>query len=189
MGVTYYETRKGTEKRVRHDCFAAIDRVGGKWNGDDLGVADIIRYHAPIARPLTLADAEVYAQFVHQLFGPRAPFSHEIKGQSVIWTLKSKGLSKIKALVYLTTFRYVAELPQLTKALVQRCGAAKDIGARFKTFQRLHVESVKACGEAYNYGGHTLMYTSVHQNVSPTVFRARLRDPKVKSVEGHLAAS
>lgn len=179
--VTYHETRGKKVSRVKDICFARIQYPGGRYGGR-MAMPDIIRYHASISGPLTVADARTYISHLRDLFGSRA-FGARVKDKTVIWTLKPKGMTYAKALVYLTAFRYVSDLPKLTKQSL-RLRADK----WFKAFQADHLSDYQVCGESYTNAGHCLMTGVVKRSLDVQTFRARLRHKKISTVEGHFAS-
>lgn len=179
--VLYYETRGKKTVRVGDICFARIQYPGGRYGGR-MAMPDIIRYHAPIRGPLSVANARTYIGHLRDLFGVRA-FGARLKDKTVIWTLKPKGMTYAKALVYLTAFRYVSDLPKLTK-----CSLCARTGTEwFKAFQTDHLSDYQVCGESYTNAGHCLMTGVVKRNLSVRAFRSRLRDKRISTVEGHFA--
>lgn len=180
--VTYHETRGKKTVEVDDCCFAHIEYEGGSY-GPKIGLPDSIRYHAPICGELTNADVKAYANYLHGLFGVRG-FTLKIKDGEAIWTIKTKGMAYAKALIRLTAFRYVSDIPDVVK---KSLSSKQTLSKWFAKFQSEHVNDYKDCGESYYNAGHTLMSGTINPNLGVRAFRARLKNKSIKRVEAHFS--
>lgn len=171
--VVYWEVNPGVKaKRITNACFAQL--------GYGVGIPAVIRYSAPVKGNLSAKAVKKYVAFVHDLFDNHTSnlFKSRIprgKVSRVGWELKSKGMTKIGALVYLTAFRYVDEFAGIVKEWAS--GEYASLDESFVAFQVIHTDHLKK-GIANNLGGHGLMYNSQPETISLETFRARLKEGK-----------
>lgn len=192
MAITYYEIgADGTEKKMEHmACFAPLGREPNTYR--DCPLPHAVRYEARVGDSLTDNEVKAYVSFLIALFDNTTTnmFGVEIKKRTVTWTLKTPGLHRIKALVYLTAFRYTDELSKLIKDWMAY--AHLDLEGQLTGFQAVHVADmvgrpVGTYGLLAGMGGHALMMPREHPGVDVQTFRARLLDPNVLGVFSHFA--
>jgi hypothetical protein len=196
--VTYWPiSRRATGKRlirgpkVINACFSML---GGGYSGSS-PLSHVIRYAALIDNSLTKKDVVSWLDWLKTMFGPKAVLFRariDFANKRVIYHLKTEGMSKYRALTYLTAMRYVDEYPQLLKKTIALAGTDEE---RFAAFQTMHEDAYRNGSNhiGYNLGGHGLMYkvnrvAAVVAPISLATFWANLDNVKKTTVHSHFDA-
>lgn len=125
---------------------------------------DYIEYPAFIDKSLNEDSVKFYLDFLSKILN-KEQYTFEFKTigslPCVLFTLKTSNLTRSKALLYLTAFRYIWEFPEIVRELFNRKSKHKNINGLFTELQILHWEHIKGKIGPVKYNnlcGHGLIY-------------------------------
>lgn len=194
--VEYWKLNKG-DRRVPMStgaCFAGLNCIGK--------LPDAIRFVAKMPekllndKPLSPEELDFFIKFTKEMLTrPEcAKFMiRKVKNNKLLYHLKTKGMTYIQALLYLTWFRIPQEHAEIIPEFYKRCKPEDDLETKFMHFQQVHDDVVAGkvklkwqtlCGHGliYRYAGYGS--TGPIKTITIDHFVKNIKD-KVRSVNAH----
>lgn len=179
--VCYWE-RQEDKKRHRISCVCFVSLF-------NRGQPSKVYYVAPIKEKLSNKAINFYINFLKAIFDDKI-FNYKVSKKFVSWELDTKKLSKCKALLYLTAFRYVNEFPNIVKEF-HKASEAKDSSLTneelFTLFLDVHQDIILHRMPMGLYG-HGLICSKFTNRISIEQFKKNLLNEQL-NVQSHFFSS